>query len=254
MSVGEARVSPLPQWDAETTRLLVTEKDESGLYRPVGFLAAVNRDGDITYRFAYLEAAVRRPSFRPLLGFRDVARSYESTGLFPLFAERIMDPRRPDRPMFLAALDLADEATPLEVLARSGGQRAGDGILLTPVPRVEGDGRTSCVFLVHGIRHLAGAAERVDALRPGDRLRIAPEPKNPANPRALLVTEQTNRPLGWVPDALLEYVHQVHEAVLTVVRVNAPEVGTRLRLLVRLEGIGTPGWRPFTGPEWTTVG
>lgn len=256
MSVGEAHVSPpLSQWDSEITRLLVTEKDDSGLYRPVGFLDAVDRGEEVAYRFAYLQAAIRRPSFRPLLGFRDVARAYESTGLFPLFAERIMDPRRPDRPMYLAALDLADEATPLEVLARSGGQRAGDGLLLTPVPRVDRSGRTSCVFLVHGIRHLDGAAERVDSLRPGDRLRITPEPDNPVNPRALLVTEEGDRPLGWVPDALLDYVHQVLDGTLTVVRVNAREVGTRLRLLVRLEGLSaSPDWQPFTGPDWSTVG
>ncbi|MDT0276209.1 hypothetical protein [Blastococcus goldschmidtiae] len=254
MSVGEAHVGPLPQWDGQVTRLLVTEKDELGLYRPVGFLDAVDCGEEVAYRFAYLEAATRRPSFRPLLGFRDATRPYESAGLFPLFAERIMDPRRPDRPMYLAALDLEDEATPLEVLARSGGQRAGDGILLTPVPHVDGNGRTSCVFLVHGIRHLLGATERVDSLRPGDRLRITPEPANPVNPRALLVTEDGNRPLGWVPDALLDYVHEVQDGTLTVVRVNPREVGTRLRLLVRLEGVASPDWQPFTGPNWSTVG
>jgi hypothetical protein len=122
------------------------------------------------------------------------------------------------------------------------------------VPHVDGNGRTSCVFLVHGIRHLLGATERVDSLRPGDRLRITPEPANPVNPRALLVTEDGNRPLGWVPDALLDYVHEVQDGTLTVVRVNPREVGTRLRLLVRLEGVASPDWQPFTGPNWSTVG
>jgi hypothetical protein len=253
MSVDEALVSLMPQRDAVAARLLVTEKDEQGLYRPVGFLEARSQGSEVIYRFAYLESAVRRPSFRPLLGFRDLTRSYVSTGLFPLFAERIMDSRRPDRPIFLAALDLSEEATPLEVLARSGGQRAGDGLLLTPVPRVAENGQTSCVFLVHGIRHVEGAAERVDDLGAGDRLSIAPEPSNPVNPHALLVTEGGGQPLGWVPDALLEYVHQVEERQLTVVRVNPRDVGTRLRLLVRLEGSAAPGWQPFEGPDWATV-
>ena len=39
-------------------------------------------------------------------------------------------------PEYLAALDLSGDVTPLEVLARSGGQRAGDGIMLLPIPEV----------------------------------------------------------------------------------------------------------------------
>jgi hypothetical protein len=255
MSVGEALVSPLPRRDAAAARLLVTEKDDQGLYRPVGFLDAQTRGDGVSYRFAYLASAVRRPSFRPLLGFADTTRAYESAGLFPLFAERIMDPRRPDRPLFLAALDLSEEeATPLEVLARSGGQRPGDGIFLIPVPRIGEDGSTTCTFLVHGIRYVPGAAERVDVLQRGDRLYLTAEPDNPVNAHALLVTEDEGQPLGWVPDALLEYVSRVEHRRLTVVRVNPPEVGTRLRLLVRLEGSATPDWQPFTGPDWTPVG
>jgi hypothetical protein len=255
MSVGETLVSPSPWRPATAARLLVTEKDEQGIYRPVGFLDARSQGDGVGYRFAYLASAVRRPSFQPLLGFRDTTRAYESTGLFPLFAERIMDPRRPDRPLFLAALDLAeDEATPLEVLARSGGQRPGDGIFLIPVPRIEEDGSTICTFLVHGIRYVEGAAERVDVLQPGDRLCLSAEPDNPVNAHALLVTETEGRPLGWVPDALLEYVHRVEDRQLTVVRVNPPEVGTRLRLLVRLEGSAASDRQPFTGPDWMTIG
>lgn len=255
MSVGETLVSPSPRRPAAAARLLVTEKDEQGLYRPVGFLDAQSQGDGVSYRFAYLASAVRRPSFQPLLGFRDTTQAYESVGLFPLFAERIMDPRRPDRPLFLAALDLSeDQATPLEVLARSGGQRPGDGIFLIPVPRIEDDGSTVCTFLVHGIRYVDGAAERIDALRAGDRLCLMSQPDNLVNEHAVLVTETEGQPLGWVPDALLEYVNRVEGRQLTVVRVNPPDVGTRLRLLVRLEGSAESDRQPFAGPDWMTVG
>lgn len=253
MSASSALASVHESRSEVAMRLLVTDQGSDRLYRPVGFLEACSSGEDTVYSFAYLRSAVERPSFRPLLGFRDVQRRYESPGLFPLFAERIMDPRRPDRPIFLAALDLSEGASPLEVLARSGGRRAGDGIELTPVPRVAEDGRTSCTFLVHGIRHVEGAGERIDSLRGGDSLRIARDHGNPVNDRALLVTEREGEPLGWVPDPLLSYVHRVQDQRLTVVRVNGPEVGTRLRLLVRLDGTADPDPQPFTGPEWATV-
>lgn len=252
MSVDDLTASPHPVRTAHR-RLLVTEKDGDGFYRPVGFLAASAHEGTVEYSFAYLRSAVQREGFRPFLGFSDVSRSYRSEGLFPLFAERIMDPRRPEHPMFLAALELSGEPSPLEVLARSGGQRAGDGIMLLPEPEVDADGASSCLFLVHGMRYVDGAESVLGALAPGDRLTLVPEPENPANPRALVVVESSGQRLGWVPDALLDHVHSVSDPSITVVRVNGAEVGIRLRLLVRLDGqVGTTT-PPFSGAGWETV-
>lgn len=234
-------------------RLLVTEKDVDGFYRPVGFLAASARADSVEYSFDYLRTAVGREGFRPFLGFADVSRSYRSEGLFPLFAERIMDPRRPEHPLFLAALDLSGAPSPLEVLARSGGQRAGDGIMLLPEPEVDADGASRCFFLVHGIRYVDGAESVLGMLRPGDRLTLVPEPSNPANPRALVVVESSGQRLGWVPDVLLDHAHSVADPTITVVRVNGPEVGVRLRLLVRLDGRVAGGLAPFSGAGWETV-
>src|SRR6266566_5922475 len=58
---------------------------------PIGFLA---NDGAI-YRFTYIRNALKVKDFRPLLGFADLRCSYSSENLFPLFAQRAMDPRRP---------------------------------------------------------------------------------------------------------------------------------------------------------------
>ncbi|MPQ96461.1 hypothetical protein GB931_00690 [Modestobacter sp. I12A-02628] len=232
----------------------MTEKDAAGFYRPVGFLGASVQDATVEYTFQYLRSAVERDGFRAFLGLSDSGRVYRSEGLFPLFAERIMDPRRPEHPMFLAALDLSDEVTPLEVLARSGGQRAGDGIMLLPVPEVASDGYTHCTFLVHGMRFVPGADERAGRLSTGEVLGIRLEPGNASNPHALLIVDGGGQPLGYVPDALLDYVHAVEGARVMVLRVNGPEVGARLRLLVRLEGRSDPGAPPFTGSDWATTG
>jgi hypothetical protein len=81
---------------------------------PVGILEC----DEAGYRFRYVRNALRVEGFRPLLGFPDLHRTYESTRLFPLFAQRVMDARRPDyRRMlgplsFLAAQAVIARVTP----------------------------------------------------------------------------------------------------------------------------------------------
>ncbi|MBF5080772.1 hypothetical protein [Quadrisphaera sp. INWT6] len=239
----------------QVQRLLVSRQDGTRMYRPIGFLeTSTAEDGMVEYSFAYLRSAVEAEDFRPFLGFREIRR-HTSRGLFPLFAERLMDSRRPDRPAFLAALALDEEATPLTVLSRSGGQRHGDGIELSPIPVADGQGRTSCVFLVHGVRHRDGAQERIDSLQTGDLLSLRDDRDNPVNPDAMhvAIADADGTEVGWVPDVLLTYVRQLENAELRVEQVNPREAGPQLRLLVRIQGDAAPGWSPFEGEGWETV-
>lgn len=219
----------------ERTELLVAWQDpESRRYHGVGLLT---RTDDAVYRFRYLDSAGNLPGFMPFLGFSDLQRNYDSGHLFPLFAERVLDESRPDRVDLYAALDLVATAGPMEFLARSGGRRAGDQIQLIPIPDVKDD-ETACVFLVHGVRYVPGAEEAIDRLHPGMELALEPEPGNPIDPDAVLVTSDGTR-LGWVPNPLLDYVRAVMHAGnarLTVVRANPRELGHHMRLLVRIEG------------------
>lgn len=219
----------------ERHELLVTWRDPvTRRYHAVGLLSLYPDDH---YRFRYLEAARSLPTFQPFLGFSTLEGDYSSPHLFPLFAERVLDESRPDRVALYEALDLAGAAGPMEFLARSGGRRAGDRIELLPIPDVS-DGGTSCIFLVHGVRHLPGAAEAIDQLVPGQELDLEPEPDNPIDIDAVLVTRDGTR-LGWVPNPLLGYVRAVMSsgyAHLTVVRANPRELGHHMRLLVRIEG------------------
>lgn len=225
-------------------QLLVTWQDpESRRYHAVGLLS---RDAGTGYRFRYLDTAATVPRFLPFLGFSDLQRDYASPHLFPLFAERVLDDARPDRIALYEALDLVSNAGPMEFLARSGGRRAGDRIELLPTPDIDGS-RTSCLFLVHGVRHIEGASTAIGRLRQGQQLALQPEPDNPTDPDAVLVTSDGTR-LGWVPNPLLGYVRAVMstgDARLTVVRANSPEFGHHMRLLVRLEGSLPSG---FTAP------
>lgn len=231
-------------------RLLVTVRVEDTdvshrLYRHIGFLDC-HEDG---YSFRYVRGIVDQPGFLPLLGFPELERVYTSPEMFPLFAERIMSARRPDREQYLNALDLDTSSEPWEILVRSGGRRAGDTIEVMPEPVVHPDGRTSCLFLVHGVRYRgAEASDAICRLNSGDRLTLRWDRDNPVNPRAVLVLDDGDLQLGYVPDPLVDYVQAVMRQEghrLTVVRANGPEVGSHLRLLVRIEGRVHPGYRPF---------
>jgi hypothetical protein len=238
-----------PAPGSATGRLVVAwQNPGSRLISPVGFLE--HGDG---YCFRYLKAAENVPGFAPFLSFPDLRRVYRSEHLFPLFSQRVMNPRRADFREFLRQLHLSVDASPWEQLARSGGRRTGDTIQVFPVPSVEPDGTTTCLFLVHGIRHMTHGG--LPDLSPGDRLVLRDEPTNEVNPDAVLVCGPSGAPVGHVPDLLLEHLRTVQRSgpiAVTVEHINGPEAPPHLRLLVRLSGRAAPNYRPMTGPRWET--
>ncbi|WP_204014911.1 hypothetical protein [Sphaerimonospora thailandensis] len=232
-------------------RLLVARRTPDGLITPIGVLDQLTGG----YSFAYLRQVLDVPAFRPLLGFEDLERRYVSTELFPLFSQRLMDPRRTDYQWYLTVLGLSEGASPMVVLGRSEGRRAGDAITLVAEPEVDASGRTSASFFVHGLRHRAGAEPRVATLRKGEQLALRDDLQNPVNPRALLVTRNAEE-LGWIPDLLLDYVHRVRETgemTIRVAQVNGADTPPNLRLRVQLEGCTPEGYLPFHGEDWATT-
>lgn len=210
-----------------TKRLLVTRQHpETRRFARVGELILTEDDH---YEFVYDKGVVR-----PLPGL-PIGREYRSADLWSVFAERVIHPERPDYAESLEHLGLASDAVPFQVLAVSGGRRTGDAYELTPIPE---PGEVALQFLVHGIRHLdQSERDAVGQLRVGDGLRLRPEPTNLVNERALLVTRDGDR-LGYVPDALVEYVHDIARSdyKLAVKLVNPASAGFHMRLLVVLEG------------------
>lgn len=231
--------------DAGPRRLVVTWQDpRTRAFHVVGALECRGRG----YAFRYAPRVDQLERFRPFLGFSDVGRRYESAHLFPLFAERVMDPSRPDRPRWLESLGLESDPDVMEILARSGGRRSGDSIEVLAVPEVASDGSTRATFLTHGVSHVEGAPALISRLRPGDALQLVDQPDNQVDPLAIQVVGGDTRPLGWVPGPLVDYAHAVRASAehrVTVVRANGPEVGPHLRLLVRLDGHVDPTYRPF---------
>ncbi len=252
MTIAEASTTDVCATSADSSRLLVTRRDpETASYHPLGFLTFSSG----TYTFRYLKKALEASGFRALPGLSEATRAHTSHRLFPIFAERVISARRPDRQTSMEALGLDIDAAPFEVLQRSGGRRVGDMIELVPAPTAMPDRSLAVDFLVHGVRYQPPEVqERITHLRAGEQLKVVHETENESDPRALLVTDCDEMPLGYVPRPLLEVVHELSDRCATVVRANPPEVGFHFRLLAQITGQVPFGYRPFEGSEWDVVG
>jgi hypothetical protein len=209
---------------------MVTRQDEvTRRYERVGVLEC--SDDGYSFRYDTSLAAM----VRPLVGFDDLARTYRSRHLFPLFDERVASPRRPDYDQWLSWLGLPHvEVHPMEFLARSGGRRRGDRIELIPLAQPDASGAVDQLCLVHGVRYFDRAEEVLRGLRPGDAVEIVPDPTNRVNPLALQV--RRDHSFGFVPDPLVGLVSSLTERSAVVEHVNGPEAGHHLRCLIRVRG------------------
>jgi hypothetical protein len=226
--------------------------------RRISPVAVLDFDGQ-KYRFEYLSTVSNVEDFRPFIGFPDLDRIYEAERLWPFFALRVMDRRRPDFSRYVKWLGLPLNATPLDILSRSAGLRKGDAVQVTEQPSVDLAGATESIFLVRGARYATSqysSASAAEALKRGDRLSIVPDPSNTTNPSALLIAIKDETPIGWIPDLLIAYVRLLLEgdARLAVLGNNGPEAPWHLRLLVRLTGHAEPGYQAFVGSTWPDVG
>jgi len=110
----------------------------------------VGRGVDLTISVRGREGSPGWWLFKPVkMGVRKQAPArrdaYEAETLFPVFAERVMSPRRSDHPYVMDALGLSEHAEAFAVLARSGGCHVADTIELVPVP--EPDTFVACLAL-----------------------------------------------------------------------------------------------------------
>ncbi len=224
---------------------------------PVGRL-----DADVAqhrYHFGYTKGALQAEhavGFQPLPAFPEFDRTYESSVLFPLFQNRVLDPGRKDFAAYLTSLDLPpSSADPIEILAVSGGERQTDS--LEVLPRIEShrDGAFRCRFFLHGWRHMSAASQtRAMSLQPGEQLGVSLELTNKAEQIAILLTSSDYDFLGWTPrylvKDLLKAISEKPSVTASVVRVNAADVPANRRVLVELTGTLPPGLQPMSAEEF----
>ena len=237
---------------------------------PVGRFSV---EGD-EYRFAYVKNAADS-GMRPLLGFPSFDEQYRSHRLPLLFAQRVLDPARPDLARIIAELGLARDATPWEQIVRTGGSRHGDTIQVMELPSVIG-GTARARFFINGIRHIPGrprvcegsqflcSKEEQDhalaRVAVDSTLVLLREDDNPEDPDALLVVFE-GVPLGYVPRFLSSDVRRLvrlapGQLAVRCVEAGGPHVPAHMRLVVELEcrapahfSFDPEGaWRPTAAP------
>lgn len=234
----------------------VSWRDPGGSIHPVGRLGrSLHEDGSESYSFTYLKMAEILEGFEPLPGLPELHRRYTSTHLFPVFANRSMPRSRPEFDILARRVDLAGDADPFEVLARGGGRRATDRIEVFLAPERQPDGSGCALFFVRGIRHVPGAEEALCDLRRGERLELVPDAGNRFNARALIVSAASQQHLGYVPDYLVEFIHEVQALTdtpveITVEHVNDGLAPSHMRLLCRVTAPWPEGYEPFSDAQF----
>lgn len=218
-----------------TSLLLIWQKPSTRRFLKVARLAA---RGD-EYRFEYLDAALD-PEFEPLHSFPDLGTIYVTQQLPAFFRNRVMSRKRGSYGQYAHWLGVdASVDAPFEVLARTGGGRATDTFHVVQEPQLRPGDRLDLRFFASGLSHVEGALGKLLLVKPGDELSIKRESTNPANPRALLICAEADLAIGWVPDWLLDEVHELWAT--GEVRLSADQVNFdapwHLKLLCRIEAI-----------------
>lgn len=187
-------------------RLFVAWRSENpsgeGGWGPVGVLARTAYGG---YRFAYTRGAQTLAGFRPFPGMDDLNAVYESAELFPIFANRLMNTRRPEyKPSLVwSGFDPDNPPDPIALLGVTEGLRQTDTLEVFPCPTPDSDGCFVNKFFLHGVRYMhPSAIERINTLAAGDPLIMMFDDFNQHDPNAVAVRTDDREGrcmIGYVP-------------------------------------------------------
>lgn len=213
------------------------------------------------YEFVYTRGAQQSEKFVPLAAFPDLHAVYESSELFPLFANRLLSKARPEYKEYIEWLNVPQsEADPIVLLARTGGERATDSLEIFPCPERLPSGEFHVHFFVRGIRHMSRpfVSDRVNALNKGERLYLMADFQNKHDPLALAVrTDEPPLIVGYCPRYLTADACRISQQcddspIVTVERVN-PTAPYQLRLLCSLTGCWPEGFTPCSTDEYAPL-
>jgi HIRAN domain len=216
---------------------------------PVAELREVS-DG---YELRYISGARRLPGFSGLSRMQAFDKVYYSKSLFPFFANRLIPKSRPEYRSYLQWLGLESmPASPLEVLAITGGARATDNYEIVAPPRMT-DGGIEFNFFPRGLRYLsASALEELMDLEQGSPVYIVKDVQNPHDPGALALRREKPYPalIGYVPRYYAPGVHRLLDGPSStlhciVKRVN-PDAPIDMKLLVSMSAAPPAGFELFS--------
>ena len=223
---------------------------------PVGRLNV--EDGD--YTFVYTRGALASERFIPFGSMNNIETKYVSKTLFPLFTNRLLAKSRPEYDQYLSWIGLLQkDMNPLEILARSGGERATDSLQIYARPTRTAAGKYEIYFFCHGIRHLRGnIPHEIERLEFGQKLLPMLDVLNPHDAKAVaLRTADPALMIGYCPRYLARDVRDL--AALSKDTLSARieginrEAPIQYRLLCRLSADWPEGFVPCSDTEFQPV-
>jgi hypothetical protein len=240
-----------------TSALFLTWQDpDTRSWYPVGRLTREYGE----YIFVYTKGALESPRFIPFGSMNQVGVKYVSPILFPLFSNRLLGKSRPEYTDYLCWLGLQQHsAHPLELLARTGGERATDSLQIYPCPEPTVDGRYQTYFFCHGIRHLRSfVSSEVEVLEAGQQLLPMFDILNSVDQQAVAIrTTDPAMMIGYSPRYLARDIRELATLSretfdLRVERVNR-DAPIRFRLLCRLAAAWPDGFEPCSEPTFQPI-
>ena len=79
------------------------------------------------------------------------------------------------------------------------------------------------------------------------------------HPMAILLDTRGGLPVGWVPDYLVDTIHELRHldventVNVTAEHVNPPDVAPYMRLICRLTAPWPQSYQPFSGPDFQPI-
>ena len=154
------------------------------------------------YVLRYTKGAARLPGFGGLGRMNALEQSYYSPVLFPFFANRLIPKSRPEYRDYLRWVGLENApASPMELLAVTGGIRATDGYQLIAPPRAENN-ILKLDFFARGLRYLPTEVLKLLFLqKSGAKVFLMKDVQNEKDGWALAIRTAEPMPLfvGYVP-------------------------------------------------------
>ncbi|WP_318417525.1 HIRAN domain-containing protein [Photobacterium leiognathi] len=194
------------------------------------------------YEFHYTKGALNAEKFVPFSGMENLSKSYVSEEIFPLFYNRLLSTRRPEYPKFIQWLGLSEEqATPMNILARSGGLRGTDQLQMFRKIEVRESGCFEHFFFAHGLNHLTKSAQkRVDSLSDGERLFLCFDCQNPHDENAVIIrTDNPAEIVGYCPRYLAQDIStllKVSKNLTVSVEKIEKDAPSNYRLMCKVSG------------------
>lgn len=231
------------------TELFVAwQQPDSGEWIPVAKLECKNG----LYCFSYTKGAYRARGFQPFSRMDRLDAVYESSTIFPLFANRLISKTRPEFKDYLRWLGRENMGdNPMAMLALTGGIRGTDSIELFQPPSVSESGCYQVDFFMRSLSHLPKeAVAHIAKLSVGDKLFLMQDSQNDFDPSAIAL--RSNTPaffLGYCPKyyakdlgVLLNSNEGAIDVRIKCVNVDAP---LNMRLLCGVTATLPAGFSPL---------